>query len=136
MPLLGPLVVANSRRQCMYSTLAAAHRHGGSDSIKNYFSSPCITTEPEPLPYGCDPSLTLGGSDAIGRRQLPMYVPLQQLMEVLTRSKINSPARASPLILYLSLLDAIPIQALEAVMMPLVVANCQCTYLGSSSWKF
>ncbi|KAH9995225.1 hypothetical protein BJV77DRAFT_961065 [Russula vinacea] len=33
---------------------------------------PCITTEPEPLPYGCDPSLTFGGGDAIGRRQLPI----------------------------------------------------------------
>ena len=56
----------------------------GPDTIKYYFSSPCITTEPEPLPYGCDPSLTFGGGDAIGRRQLPMYVPRQQLMEVLT----------------------------------------------------
>ncbi|KAF8468715.1 hypothetical protein DFH94DRAFT_697532 [Russula ochroleuca] len=30
---------------------------------------PCVATEPEPIPYGCDPDDSPGGGDSIGRRQ-------------------------------------------------------------------
>jgi hypothetical protein len=77
--------------------------------------------------------------EAIGRRQPmpvpPMYVPLQQFMdmEVLTRLKMVSPALASLLNLNLFLTDATLMIALEVVI-ALVVANSHSMYLGSSTW--